>query len=61
MIKLIAPRMLIETNLDYLDVGNVAFEWAQSYGTKDWERLQRCCAPSIRLDLHYLGGGIHEK
>lgn len=55
-----AYGMLIRTKLDYLEIGNVAFEWAQSYDTKDWERLQQCLAPSIRLDFRSLRGALHE-
>ena len=46
--------------LDYLAMLNVAFEWAESYDTKDWERLKRCLAPSIRLDFRGLRGDLHE-
>ena len=53
--------MLISTDLDYLDIHNIAFEWAESYDTKDWERLRRCLAPSIRLDFRSLRGVLHEQ
>lgn len=26
------------------------FEWADSYDTKDWDRLRRCIAPTLRVD-----------
>ncbi|KAI8944913.1 Scytalone dehydratase [Xylaria longipes] len=26
------------------------FEWAESYDTKDWERLRKCLAPTLRVD-----------
>ncbi|KKA17756.1 Scytalone dehydratase [Rasamsonia emersonii CBS 393.64] len=26
------------------------FEWADSYDTKDWERLKKCVAPTLRID-----------
>lgn len=45
---------------DYLSIHNVAFEWAESYDTKDWKRLQQILAPSIRLDFRGLGGELHE-
>ncbi|KAI9708822.1 MAG: hypothetical protein M1820_003777 [Bogoriella megaspora] len=45
---------------DYLDIQNVAFEWAQSYDTKDWDRLQRILAPSTHLDHRNLKGPFHE-
>jgi len=40
---------------------NAAFEWAESYDTKDWERLRKCLAPSIRLDFRSLQGPLHEQ
>lgn len=52
--------MLILTDLDYLAIRNVAFEWAESYDTKDWDRLQKCLASSIRLDFRSLQGALHE-
>jgi len=48
------------TLTDYLDIRNLAFEWVLSYDTKDWDRLQRCLAPSIRLDFRSLQGSLHE-
>ena len=39
---------------------NVAFEWAESYDTKDWERRKRCLAPSVRLDFRALQGDVYE-
>ena len=58
MVKLI--YMLNGTHSDYIEIRNVAFEWAQSYDTKDWERLRKCLAPSIRLDFRSLQGALHE-
>jgi len=26
------------------------FEWAESYDTKDWDRLAKCIAPVLRID-----------
>ncbi|UKZ94641.1 uncharacterized protein TrAFT101_009496 [Trichoderma asperellum] len=45
---------------DYLAIRNIAFEWAESYDTKDWDRLQKCLAPSVRLDFRSLHGALHE-
>ncbi|EHK17232.1 uncharacterized protein TRIVIDRAFT_173780 [Trichoderma virens Gv29-8] len=45
---------------DYLSIRNVAFEWAESYDTKDWGRLRECLAPSVRLDFRSLRGVLHE-
>jgi hypothetical protein len=25
------------------------FEWAESYDTKDWDRLAKCIAPTLRV------------
>jgi scytalone dehydratase len=52
--------MLTKIPADYLELRNVAFEWAESYDTKDWDRLQRCLGPYIRLDFRGLGGKLHE-
>lgn len=46
--------------VDYLELNNVAFEWAESYDTKDWDRLQRALGPSVRLDFRCFGGQLHE-
>ncbi|TVY86692.1 Scytalone dehydratase, partial [Lachnellula willkommii] len=46
---------------DYLELNNVAYEWASSYDTKDWTRLRRCLAPSITLDFRSLQGSLHER
>ena len=51
---------MISTDLDYLDLRSLTFEWADSYDTKDWARLRRCLAPSIRLDFRSLRGSLHE-
>jgi scytalone dehydratase len=53
-------NILISTDLDYVDIRNLAFEWVQSYDNKDWDRLHRCLAPSIRLDFRSLQGSLHE-
>lgn len=26
------------------------FEWAESYDSKDWKRLEKCIAPTLRVD-----------
>ena len=26
------------------------FEWAESYDSKDWKRLEKCIAPTLRID-----------
>ena len=55
-----AHHVLISMDSDYLAIRNVAFEWAESYDTKDWDRLRRCLAPSIRLDFRALRMALHE-
>ncbi|KAG7290197.1 Scytalone dehydratase [Staphylotrichum longicolle] len=35
---------------EYLGVTEAAFEWADSYDSKDWERLRKCIAPTLRID-----------
>ncbi|PSR79726.1 scytalone dehydratase-like protein [Coniella lustricola] len=35
---------------DYLGLSTALFEWADSYDAKDWERLSKCIAPTIRVD-----------
>jgi scytalone dehydratase len=52
--------MLTRADSDYLEIRNVAFEWAESYDTKDWDRLRKCLAPSSRLDFRSLRGELHE-
>ncbi|KAH6676904.1 scytalone dehydratase [Plectosphaerella plurivora] len=35
---------------DYLGLTAACFEWAESYDSKDWTRLERCIAPELRID-----------
>jgi len=35
---------------DYVGLTTAAYEWADSYDSKDWERLRRCIAPTLRID-----------
>ncbi|MBE3049536.1 hypothetical protein IMZ48_44970, partial [Candidatus Bathyarchaeota archaeon] len=34
--------------LDYLGLNAALYEWADSYDSKDWDRLRRCIAPTLR-------------
>ena len=34
---------------DYLGLTEAAFEWADSYDSKDWDRLRKCIAPTLRV------------
>merc|ERR1712225_214347 len=31
---------------------SACFEWADSYDSKDWERLRKCIAPTLRVSLN---------
>ena len=35
---------------DYLGLTTCLFEWADSYDSKDWDRLAKCIAPTLRVD-----------
>lgn len=41
---------------DYIAVGNVGFEWVQSYDLKDWDRLRRILAPAVTSDFRGIKG-----
>ncbi|KXH66591.1 scytalone dehydratase [Colletotrichum salicis] len=45
--------MLMST-LDYLGLNACLYEWADSYDTKDWDRLRKCIAPTLRIDYPFL-------
>jgi Scytalone dehydratase len=34
---------------DYLGLNHALFEWADSYDAKDWDRLRKCIAPTLRV------------
>jgi scytalone dehydratase len=34
---------------EYLGVTEAALEWADSYESKDWGRLRKCIAPTLRV------------
>ncbi|EJT81154.1 scytalone dehydratase [Gaeumannomyces tritici R3-111a-1] len=35
---------------DYLGLTTAVYEWADSYDSKDWDRLRKCIAPTLRID-----------
>jgi len=35
---------------DFLGLNTCLYEWADSYDSKDWARLSRCIAPTLRID-----------
>jgi len=45
---------------DYLGLNHALFEWADSYDAKDWERLSRCIAPTLRIDYRSFLGKLWE-
>ncbi|KAL9092560.1 MAG: hypothetical protein Q9165_004364 [Trypethelium subeluteriae] len=38
------------THEEMLGCMAAVFEWADSYDTKDWDRLSKCIAPTLRID-----------
>lgn len=58
--SLTAKPVLINPSLDFLAIRNIAFEWSESYDTKDWDRLRQILAPKTRLDFSYLLGTLHD-
>lgn len=37
------------------------YEWADSYDTKDWDRLRKCIAPTLRVDYRSFLNKIWEE
>ena len=37
------------SRLDYQGIQHALFEWADSYDSKDWDRLAKCIAPTLRV------------
>jgi len=35
---------------DFLGLNTCLYEWADSYDSKDWARLEKCIAPTLRID-----------
>ncbi|KAI1247305.1 hypothetical protein MGN70_011193 [Eutypa lata] len=35
---------------DYQGIQKALFEWADSYDSKNWDRLRKCIAPTLRID-----------
>jgi len=53
------PTNLI-TFEDYLGLQSCLYEWADSYDAKDWTRLSKCIAPTLRVDYRSFLGKIWE-
>ncbi|KAF2276975.1 Scytalone dehydratase [Westerdykella ornata] len=45
-----ADQKLTPTLEDVLGCQAACFEWADSYDSKDWARLRKCIAPTLRID-----------
>ncbi|KAF2666832.1 Scytalone dehydratase [Microthyrium microscopicum] len=45
---------------DYLGLNTALFEWADSYDAKDWERLSKVIAPTLRIDYRSFLGKLWE-
>jgi hypothetical protein len=41
--------LFINAELDFLGLNNCLYEWADSYDSKDWARLEKCIAPTLRV------------
>ena len=42
-------RLCADMAADYLGLNAAAYEWADSYDSKDWDRLRKCIAPTLRV------------
>ena len=47
----IATLGIYTESADILGCQAALFEWAESYDTKDWDRLSKCIAPVLRVRL----------
>jgi scytalone dehydratase len=47
--------------VDLLECQSAMFEWAESFDTKDWDRLSKCIAPKLYLDYRAVMGKIWEQ
>lgn len=39
-------------DLDVIDCQAALFEWAESFDSKDWDRLSKCIAPTLYVGLY---------
>jgi len=58
-LKPATPSHLI-TFEDYLGLNHALFEWADSYDSKNWDRLRQCIAPTLRVDYRSFLGKLWE-
>ncbi|KEY72285.1 hypothetical protein S7711_00283 [Stachybotrys chartarum IBT 7711] len=47
-------------NEDVLGCQEALYEWAESYDTKDWDRLANCVAPVLRIDYRAFMNALWE-
>ncbi|KAG6007655.1 hypothetical protein E4U21_005736 [Claviceps maximensis] len=50
----------MSTNPSYEACQAALFEWAESYDTKDWDRLSKCIAPTLHVDYRAVLGQLWE-
>ncbi|CAG9984941.1 unnamed protein product, partial [Clonostachys byssicola] len=46
----------VETLVEVLGCQEALFEWAESYDTKDWDRLAKCIAETLKIDYTSITG-----
>lgn len=44
--------ILTDWKIEVMGCMSACFEWADSYDSKDWERLRKCIAPTLRVCSH---------
>ncbi|KAH7390971.1 scytalone dehydratase [Phaeosphaeria sp. MPI-PUGE-AT-0046c] len=55
-----AAQKLKPTFDDVMGCQSACYEWADSYDSKDWDRLSKCIAPTLRIDYRSFLGKIWE-
>jgi scytalone dehydratase len=55
------PTAALIIAADVLDCQSAMFEWAESFDTKDWDRLSKCLAPTLYLDYRAVMGKMWEQ
>ncbi len=48
---ILPPGIALTSRLDVADCQAAMFEWAESFDTKDWDRLSKCIAPTLYVSL----------
>lgn len=47
-------QSVLTKSTDILGCQTALYEWAESYDTKDWDRVSKCIAPTLRVGLTQL-------